>query len=377
MTKPLLVLEGEVYSELSLARANRELALALLRRDDVELALSAPLLGSYLTRPTPAIERLVARTGIALERPPDLTVHHMWPPNFQRPAYGRYAHVQPYELGALPTAWRDSLRGAADEIWCYGSFVRDMYLRAGFAQDQLVTVPLGIDPAVFRPDGDHAQLAVRGQFRFLYVGGTIWRKGADIAVNAFLNAFGPTDDVCLIVKDVGGGSVYRDQSMRALIEPVTGRTDLAEVVYSDAVLDDEALAALYRSADVVLLPYRGEGFGLTALEAMACGTPPIVTKGGATDDFVDPSVGIQLPASRKEITLAQIPDLPDTVEPPWRLEVDVQLLARVMRMVVEQRSALRPLGEAAARRAREEWTWDRGAAVMAERARLAAGARIP
>jgi glycosyltransferase involved in cell wall biosynthesis len=368
MPLPLLVLDGEVYSELSLARANRELALALLRRDDVELALSAPLIGSYLSRPTPAIDRLVARTGIALDRPPDLTVRHRWPPDFTRPDYGRYAHVQPFELGALPRAWAEGV-AAADEVWCYGSFVRDVYRRAGVAPERLITVPLGVDPDVYRPDGTLVELNTRGSFRFLFVGGAIWRKGADLAVNAFLNAFGPADDVCLIVKDVGATSVYKGQTMAPLIVPLVGRTDLAEIVYSDAVLDDAALAALYRTADAVLLPYRGEGFGLTALEAMACGTPPIVTAGGATDDFVDESVGVLLPAKRTPVDL---PEMPETVEPPWTLDVDVALLAKVLRLVVEQRARLAVLGAAGARRARSEWTWDRSAAIAAERVRLAA-----
>jgi glycosyltransferase involved in cell wall biosynthesis len=370
MPLPLLVIEGEIYSELSLARANRELALALLRRDDVEVALSAPLIGSYLTQPTAAIERLRERTGIALDRPPDLTVRHYWPPVFTRPALGRYAHIQPFELGSLPRAWAQGV-AQADEVWCYGSYVRDLYVRAGFAPERLVTVPLGIDPEVFRPGGDRAQLNARASFRFLYVGGTIWRKGADLAVNAFLNAFGPTDDVCLIVKDVGGASVYRNQSMRSLIEPLVGRSDLPEIVYSDAVFDDVTLAALYRTADVLLMPYRGEGFGLTALEAMACGTPAIVTAGGATDDFVDDTVGLRIAAKR---IVPQMPDLPETVGEPWALEVDLAQLTQVLRAVVGRRAALGELGAAAARRAHAEWTWDRGAAIAAERTRLAAGA---
>jgi len=368
LARPLLVLDGEVFSEISLARVNRELVLALLRRGEVDLALSAPLLGSYLQRATPEVERLVALTGIALDRPPDLTVRHRWPPEFARPEYGRYAHVQPYELGELPSAWIDGLRGA-DEIWCYGSFVRGMYERAGFAPERLITVPLGVDPAVFRPDGPLAALPTRGSFRFLYVGGAIWRKGADLAINAFLNAFGPGDDVSLIVKDVGGSSVYKDQTMKPSIEPLLGRADLPEIIYSDDVFDDVSLAALYRTADVLVLPYRGEGFGLTALEAMACGTPPLVSAGGATDDFVDGSVGVLLPAKRTPIEMS---DMPATVEPPWTLEVDVTLLSRVMRLVVEERWRLPALGAAAARRARTAWTWERGAAVAAERTRLAA-----
>ncbi|MGD1067085.1 MAG: glycosyltransferase family 4 protein [Vulcanimicrobiaceae bacterium] len=370
MSLPLLVIEGEVYSELSLARVNRELALALLRRGDVELGLSAQLEGAYLIEPSPPIQELVARTGIRLTRTPDLTVRHRWPPEFTRQPYGRYAHIQPFEFGALPRAWADGM-AEVDEIWCYGNFVRDMYVRAGFAPERLLTVPLGVDPDVYRPDGERTAMRTRGAFRFLFVGGAIWRKGVDIALNAFLTAFGPDDDVTLIIKGLGAGSAYRDQTVRPLIEPLLARADLPEIIYSDEVLDDASLAALYRSADVLVLPYRAEGFGLTALEAMACGTPPLVTKGGATDDFVDASVGVQLPAARISVR-EQISDMPETVEPPWALEVDVALLAKVMRLVVQRRDQLPALGAAAAHRARTAWTWDRTAALVAARAYAAA-----
>jgi glycosyltransferase involved in cell wall biosynthesis len=370
MPLPLLVIEGEVYSELSLARANRELALALLRRGDVELALSAQLEGVYLVDPSPPVSELIARTGIRVSRPPDLTVRHRWPPDFTRHPYGRYAHIQPFEFGALPCAWAQGM-GEVDEIWCYGSFVRDMYLRAGFAPERLLTVPLGVDQQVYRPDGARADVRTRGSFRFLFVGGAIWRKGIDIVVNAFLRAFGPGDDVSLIIKDLGTTSAYRNQTVRPLIEPLLGRADLPEILYRDDVLDDASLAALYRSADVLVLPYRAEGFGLTALEAMACGTPPIVTKGGATDDFVDETVGVLLPAARAPVQ-QQVADLPETVEPPWVLEVDPALLANVMRLVVQRRDELPALGAAAAQRAHTAWTWDRTAGLVAARAHAAA-----
>lgn len=369
MPLPLMVLEGEVFSELSLSRVNRELALALLRRDDIELALSAPVIGSYLTLPSAAIDRLRARVGITLDRPPDLTLHHGWPPDFRRPAYGRYAHMQPYELGELPRAWVESLRGNADEIWCYGRFVAEMYRRAGFGQETIAIVPPGIDPDVFRPDGPRAQLETRRSFRFLYLGGTIWRKGIDLTLNAFLSAFGPDDDVTLVIKDVGGNSVYRDQNARDVIAPLMRRPDLAEIVYTDTTFDDAMLAALYRSVDVVLAPYRGEGFGMPVLEAMACGTPAIVTAGGATDDFVDDAVGVRVPADRIAI---ESPDLPDLIGPGWALQIPTERLAEVLRAVAGKRDALAQLGASGAERARRDWTWDRSAAVVAERVRSAA-----
>jgi len=50
-------------------------------------------------------------------------------------------------------------------------------------------------------------------------------------------------------------------------------------------VDDESLAALYRGARCLIFPSLYEGFGLPILEAMACGTPVVTSRGGATEEI--------------------------------------------------------------------------------------------
>ena len=57
------------------------------------------------------------------------------------------------------------------------------------------------------------------------------------------------------------------------------------------------LRELYCLADYYLSPYRAEGFNLPVIEAIACGTPAIVTQGGATDDFCDDSNSLFIDAT--------------------------------------------------------------------------------
>jgi glycosyltransferase involved in cell wall biosynthesis len=59
------------------------------------------------------------------------------------------------------------------------------------------------------------------------------------------------------------------------------------------------LARLHRASDLYASPYRGEGFNMPVLEAAACGSPLLVTAGGATDDFTRPSFALYVRAERR------------------------------------------------------------------------------
>jgi glycosyltransferase involved in cell wall biosynthesis len=68
-----------------------------------------------------------------------------------------------------------------------------------------------------------------------------------------------------------------------------------------ASLEAADLAAAYRGADVVLAPYRAEGFALSPLEGAASGVPVIVTRGGAADEFTDESFAAYIEADREAL----------------------------------------------------------------------------
>ena len=107
---------------------------------------------------------------------------------------------------------------------------------------------------------------------FLFVGGTIWRKGVICCCAAWVEAFGPDDDVALVIKDFGTSTWYRGQTRQSELREYAEPTDIAPVVYLDEDVPAQrarlAVPGGRRARRAVsrrgLLPARARGDGLRA-----------------------------------------------------------------------------------------------------------------
>jgi glycosyltransferase involved in cell wall biosynthesis len=202
--------------------------------------------------------------------------------------------------------------------------------RLGLPSDRATIVPCGVDTAVFTPRGP---VAPRGERkRLLVLGRIVERKGHDDAVRA-LRA---VPDAELVV--VGGpppDAVDDDPEVRRLTALARESGVADRLVFTGAVSRAD-VPAWVRSADVVLAVPWYEPFGITPLEAMACGRPVVATAvGGLVDSVADGVTGDLVP-----------PRDPDRLG-----EVVSALLADD-----ERRAAY---GAAGVRRARARYRWGR------------------
>ena len=173
---------------------------------------------------------------------------------------------------------------------------RDRLIDFGFAEDKIRVVSCGVNTTTFCPVSlgeyqvQRASLNIpEDVFVFLNVGAPTWNKGPDLLIKAFCRVHSKLPASRLILKDAKalyGLSVDSVLQQVSKDEPgLLTESVLAAISVISTSISQDQLRSLYGLADCYVSPYRAEGFNLPVLEAQACGTPVIVSSGGATDDF--------------------------------------------------------------------------------------------
>jgi len=349
-----------------LALVNRELCRRLVGRghDLSLLPRQAPPAACVPRQLLPPL--LADRVGHPLSRPAEVHVRHFGPPDWAPPPAGHWVVMQPWEFGSIPRAWAGPLREAVDEVWTPTRFVRDCYLATGVPAERVHLVPYGVDTDLYHPGAKPYPLRTGKRFKLLFVGGTIFRKGIDLLLAAYAQAFTSNDDVCLVIKDMGSGTFYRGQTAEGRITKLREAPGAPEVEYLGGDLTPEEMAGLYAACDRLVHPYRVEGFGLPIAEAMACGRPVVVTGAGACRDFCDEANAWLIPARPVRFPQKRVGDL-ETVDYPWLHEPDPAALAGLLRRAFECPEEGRAKGAVGRQRILAHFTWDAAVAAIEQR----------
>ncbi len=353
--RPAVRWEGLQFVHHSMALINRELCLRLIDAG-CELSIIKFVPEEFGPGADPRFPKLAARELAPLSRPAHVHVRHYFSPDFTPPPEGRWVIIQPWEYGRLPEDWIAPMSRIVDEIWVPSRYVLKSYLASGVPADRVHVVPNGVNVEIFRPGAPPYPLPTRKKFKFLFVGGTIWRKGVDILLKAYREAFGRDDDVTLVIKEMGQDKFYQGQGLGATIAAFNLDPLAPELLHITEMLDESRMPGLYAACNCLVHPYRGEGFALPVLEAMACRLPVMVTEGGATDDFCSDETALLIPASLKGFK--------HTTERlaggiGWVLEPDAESLVKLLRYAAGYENALKEKTGPALRQVMSGFTWDR------------------
>jgi len=223
----------------------------------------------------------------------DVDVHHG--PHYTMPERARLAtvvtvhdltffdHPEWHERSKV-VVFRRAIRRAAEEadaVVCVSTKTAERLQELCPARGRVFVIPHGIDHARFRPhepeagsdDACLARLGVRPPF-VVFVGTVEPRKGIGDLVAAFDRVAEENDDLTLVVV---GGRGWGGAAVEAPFATARHRDRIVRAGY----VPDEAVPALLRRAAVAVYPSHEEGFGLPALEALACGTALVTTAGTA------------------------------------------------------------------------------------------------
>ncbi|MDH0868156.1 glycosyltransferase family 1 protein [Mitsuaria sp. GD03876] len=192
----------------------------------------------------------------------------------------------------------------------------DLIAHCGAPPDRIAQVPCGVDLDEFGP-GDKLQARRRlhlpeDEFIVLQLGRLVPRKGVDnvIRAAAALRQI-PGRSFRLLI--VGGESTVPDETrtpeigrLRRIAQEAGGEANVTFVGRRDR----DQLRDYYRAADVFVTTPWYEPFGITPLEAMACGTPVIGAEvGGIQHTVVDGLTGYLVPPEDPQTLALRLDDL--------------------------------------------------------------------
>jgi glycosyltransferase involved in cell wall biosynthesis len=364
-----LVVEGWRFIGHSYAIVNQWQLLALLQRKDVALWVrDVPFFNPNWKRMqglfAPEQEAaLAALPTAAADARPHTTLRIRYPYDFSPAARGRTAVFGTAEFGIVPPSYRtgpsDFASLAGDEgftVITPSRWSAQGFLRLGLRADQVVVVPHGVDPTLYRPDADSRATARRelnlGGFVFLSIGAMTGNKGMSLLLRAFARVVEKHSDATLVLK--GADDLYGSLAMlRSLLPQMPAHEQnaiLKRLVYLGKTFSMRQMARIYRLADAYVTPYHAEGFNMPVLEAAASGLPVICTRGGPTDEFVTDAfarrIRSTLRAGRKEGMDGVL------------LEPDLEHLTALMLEVIDNDAWRTAAARAGPAHAAAHYTWD-------------------
>jgi glycosyltransferase involved in cell wall biosynthesis len=189
--------------------------------------------------------------------------------------------ADPPRLHRRIVALKDEEIALADHVLTVSELARRTYVEAGVPAEKVHAVPLGADLELFSPDG--AGRRQDAPFTFLFSGATIRRKGFDLLLEAFGRAAGESGARLRIVGPRGDLGHLLDGRALDHVEFLGPRTQ-------------PELAAELRRADVLVLPSRNDSYGMVVAEALASGTPVLISEMvGAKDLVIEGQTGWTVP----------------------------------------------------------------------------------
>lgn len=377
---------GPIRTTESFAQVNRELMLRLRKQENVTYGITILDTSHYVFYANFShsdfafLEDAVIKTNDANNADFEVLFHSKWPLDWQYLSNldesVTVLLLFPWEFSHVPIPTVQTILASVTYTLAPSTFVREALARSGVAQDRIEWSPHGIDHSESTLQGvpceESSLPGLAAGFVFLYHGGAMWRKGIDILISAYLRAFSWDDNVTLLLHlTYGDKEVFDHCQIHAAL--AGERSSLLDENLNDYVLPSIVLlqrdtpgdklqntTCLYRLASAFVQPYRGEGFGMTMLEAMAHGLPVIAPESGAARDFLTPENAFLVssamaPCEDPPCAEQSIFGEPTIAQPQWNV-INASSLSKRLKQCFGDWKRRRRVSRLAKQEA-SKWTW--------------------
>lgn len=152
-------------------------------------------------------------------------------------------------------------------------------------------IPPGVDENRFTPARNLVRKELQERFKIgpntIYaVGRMAKNKGYDLLIQSLPTVFKLVPEAELLLA-AGSDNSAHDREQEAELKKLAKELEVQKKIRWERYIPDEDMADYYRASAVFSLSSRYEPFGMTAIEAMACGTPTVITTHGGLYDLIE------------------------------------------------------------------------------------------
>lgn len=273
-----------------------------------------------------------------------------WPPETRDMVGELNAYVCfAWEETEIPVYMVDRFNRDLDFMMVTSNFVKQSFKGSG------VTIPIdvignGCDHILALAKDTVAPYQKNTSKRILHVSSCLPRKGAELLVDAYCRTFTEADDVELFIKTTPNP---HNEIERYVGKATKGIQSAPKITVVNSHWENSQIVSLYKSADLLVAPSRGEGFGLPFAEAMLFNVPVATTAFSGQTDFCTPETSFPI-----EYTLAPSESHVSSGYSMWA-EPSVSSIGSAMRLALSDPQQAKQRTEVGRQLILRELTWAR------------------
>ena len=345
-----ILFKGPVFNPTGIATANREIVKEL-HKLGVKIQVTDPFRSGF------------ANEGLEYFNYPidvkDADTIFADYPQYWREGHGKLYGFFLHEGTRLIPGWAEMMN-RVDKIFVPSEATKNLFKW----NDVIVPIEVisyGTNPEIYKP-------AVEPKNKdFVFLSVNSWtgeegdRKGTDLLIKAFDEEFKEDEKVKLVLK-IGTFWAPNPNYMKCIID-ILGHVN-KNIVFNNEYVPEKELVTHYQKSDCFVSPTKGEAFGLTIINAMACGLPVIVTK-DVNSGHMDYCKGKNSVLWIDAPTVKQ-GDPRFYTKGNMLAEPDLDSLKKQMRYAFENKKELKKKALKVSEDIRKNWTWKRTATKLLE-----------